>query len=77
MVRLIDRPTMTIAVDLGRKATKTHTVHLIEDRAVLRFNSLLLSRQKEHDNQCSLNLFSFILIVTYKTIFDTHKTYNH
>ena len=30
MVRLTDRPAMTIAVDLGRKATKTITFFLTE-----------------------------------------------
>ena len=37
MVRLIDLPTMTIAVDLGRKATKqTNKTLLVSDRLLLK-----------------------------------------
>ena len=40
MVRLTDRPAMTISVDLGLKATKTKKTHLINSKLI---SALVLS----------------------------------
>ena len=47
VVKWTDRPAMTIAVDMGRKATKTNkTYHMPLDKSVCTTNNVLISQPK-------------------------------